>query len=203
MGRNPGKKIIPARAGFTYIDKWGEIKARDHPRSRGVYKTVPACDSTLLRSSPLARGLRQCSPVGVALAEIIPARAGFTADPCTPIGPYQDHPRSRGVYRARTPGAHPDVRSSPLARGLPARPAGGGVHREIIPARAGFTRRSLPLLQGGEDHPRSRGVYATTIWTACMVLRSSPLARGLHVATARPAGGGEIIPARAGFTEVD
>ena len=30
-------RIIPARAGFTYIDKWGEIKAKDHPRSRGVY----------------------------------------------------------------------------------------------------------------------------------------------------------------------
>ena len=29
--------IIPARAGFTYIDKWMDVKSTDHPRSRGVY----------------------------------------------------------------------------------------------------------------------------------------------------------------------
>ena len=49
--------------------------------------------------------------------------------------------------------------SSPLARGLPARPAGGGVHRGIIPARAGFTVLRGPGHLGRRDHPRSRGVY--------------------------------------------
>ena len=50
--------IIPARAGFTYIDKWGEVKARDHPRSRGVYPASGIGAEAMVGSSPLARGLQ-------------------------------------------------------------------------------------------------------------------------------------------------
>ena len=70
----------------------------------------------------------------------------------------------------------------------------------IIPARAGFTRRSSPRGRGGRDHPRSRGVYTKKIEYALNRIGSSPLARGLQ----RVRVGGElpdrIIPARAGFT---
>ena len=172
--------IIPARAGFTPIDRPMPASLWDHPRSRGVYPRVVGLD-------PMGRW-------------IIPARAGFTR-----AAPYwcrtlPDHPRSRGVYTAAPQDNDGAGGSSPLARGLPGaehRPAGGG---RIIPARAGFTPRSAPTAEGGRDHPRSRGVYAASAETRRSSAGSSPLARGLHrlpgVAGQHP----RIIPARAGFT---
>ena len=91
--------------------------------------------------------------------------------------------------------------SSPLARGLlnTARryaPAVG-----IIPARAGFTRRTPVDGFRTPDHPRSRGVYQLSDVHSEPVGGSSPLARGLQGGCG---GGGRrqrIIPARAGFTQ--
>ena len=70
--------------------------------------------------------------------------------------------------------------SSPLARGLRLRGAAEGGDQRIIPARAGFTRRSVARVVQLPDHPRSRGVYG---------------ASGLDLHA-----GLRIIPARAGFT---
>ena len=50
-------RIIPARAGFTSSDKKPSLRARDHPRSRGVYGLTGDDDQALAGSSPLARGL--------------------------------------------------------------------------------------------------------------------------------------------------
>ena len=71
---------------------------------------------------------------------IIPARAGFTIGVLVSPGGGRDHPRSRGVYKAREKGVVKDS--------------------WIIPARAGFTRWSSPPRSESRDHPRSRGVYA-------------------------------------------
>ena len=111
-----------------------------------------------------------------------------------------DHPRSRGVYIAALVAGLVWFGSSPLARGLPGvapawYPAAG-----IIPARAGFTPVPEGLRPGLEDHPRSRGVYAMTIWTAAMMPGSSPLARGLLRDRIENRFDRRIIPARAGFT---
>ena len=171
--------IIPARAGFTPIEKGPDHDHQDHPRSRGVY--AAALETTLWRegSSPLARGLP--TEVGRFSEDrwIIPARAGFT--------------------RGRTP--YSPVRgSSPLARGLHLQERGAARHRGIIPARAGFT----PLAHEGngeeEDHPRSRGVYPRTTARGAASRGSSPLARGLRVVHRRQDRPVRIIPARAGFT---
>ena len=59
------------------------------------------------------------------------------------------------------------------------------------------------MLLAWSDHPRSRGVYATTTWTAVIIPGSSPLARGLHGHPGDGDGGARIIPARAGFTGRD
>ena len=91
--------------------------------------------------------------------------------------------------------------SSPLARGLPCvRALGGGVHR-IIPARAGFTRRTPLRGLLRRDHPRSRGVYLRPYLSLMRARGSSPLARGLHVQEGRRRRVRRIIPARAGFTQ--
>ena len=73
---HPG--IIPARAGFTDLQRGPGVRGRDHPRSRGVYPVARRVVDPLEGSSPLARGLLG-PPWGTrAVARIIPARAGFT-----------------------------------------------------------------------------------------------------------------------------
>ena len=92
----------------------------------------------------------------------------------------RDHPRSRGVYQALDIMTDTAVGSSPLARGLQDPVRGRLSGRGIIPARAGFTRRSTCENVTERDHPRSRGVYVGTSGVGLVQLW--------------------IIPARAGFT---
>ena len=151
-------------------------------------------------SSPLARGLHDARVPHVAHPGIIPARAGFTMVSPSPLTRPSDHPRSRGVYASTFPSRRTCSGSSPLARGLRSLGefvvAGDG----IIPARAGFTGRSLRRGGVTTDHPRSRGVYQEPREADQFPAGSSPLARGLLITnqTRQPEAG--IIPARAGFT---
>ena len=134
------------------------------------------------------------------VAGIIPARAGFTCRTgATPV-PSADHPRSRGVYGVDGDDAIYFLGSSPLARGLPTAPSTPSRRSRIIPARAGFTHTPITYSPDGPDHPRSRGVYLSSLAPKTNMCGSSPLARGLR----RPRRGERrdprIIPARAGFT---
>mgnify|MGYP000944717263 CR=1 FL=1 len=54
-----GRRIIPARAGFTRCVGLRSHEHRDHPRSRGVYFDFRAVGFSAAGSSPLARGLRE------------------------------------------------------------------------------------------------------------------------------------------------
>ena len=131
---------------------------------------------------------------------IIPARAGFTLRRLDHHDLVQDHPRSRGVYGRLWPIYRVLNGSSPLARGLPSGSVVVSKSARIIPARAGFTPRSMRDRRHTKDHPRSRGVY----WLLSIPFSpnpgSSPLARGLReIALGRVRNAG-IIPARAGFT---
>ena len=114
--------IIPARAGFTTRRGTGMPSTSDHPRSRGVYPACLASTRAMMGSSPLARGLRARRSGQPSSRGIIPARAGFTATVRAAGLSWRDHPRSRGVYKARPPYAGRALGSSPLARGLPAWP---------------------------------------------------------------------------------
>ena len=93
--------------------------------------------------------------------------------------------------------------SSPLARGLLRGDRLDEAASRIIPARAGFTQAFLVRFEGGQDDPRSRGVYCA--WCSMLASRggSSPLARGLPTGWLSATGDGRIIPARAGFTLAD
>ena len=71
-------RIIPARAGFTIGGGGFTSSAKDHPRSRGVYRHVDDAVAGEKGSSPLARGLLCSSRNFSAPPRIIPARAGFT-----------------------------------------------------------------------------------------------------------------------------
>ena len=193
--------IIPARAGFTAPRSSAAPPLWDHPRSRGVYAGLPAARGRYSGSSPLARGLPCGARRATVRAGIIPARAGFTKGTNHEPPPRPDHPRSRGVYRARPGNRTPGPGSSPLARGLHHPRPAITLRPRIIPARAGFTmgRAGLPAARG--DHPRSRGVYAGLPAARGRYSGSSPLARGLPCGARRATVRAGIIPARAGFTK--
>ena len=173
-------RIIPARAGFTRSRTCRTPWSADHPRSRGVYYMCTYRTKYGSGSSPLARGLRGDLLLDHDGRGIIPARAGFT------------------IWQ--TERQYNRTGSSPLARGLRVLRVKSTKWPRIIPARAGFTgRRAVPAL-AVPDHPRSRGVYASSSSQAASSAGSSPLARGLHEKRSprHPCPG--IIPARAGFT---
>ena len=213
-------RIIPARAGFTYIGRYVGLKGADHPRSRGVYVRVIVEQPRRRGSSPLARGLRVAQGIVSITARIIPARAGFTPATGRTAGHARDHPRSRGVYVVLSILVLTVSGSSPLARGLPGTcrtrrttrgiiPARAGLRQpveglelvvRIIPARAGFTPEPENRTSRPPDHPRSRGVYEGWGGGGGCGSGSSPLARGLRCRGTRRCGRGRIIPARAGFT---
>ena len=92
------------------------------------------------------------------------------------------------------------VGSSPHTRGLHRHrhrhPGAAG----IIPAHAGFTRRTSPPPRAGRDHPRTRGVYATDAQWRRWFSGSSPHTRGLRGGRGGRHRKGGIIPAHAGFT---
>ena len=172
--------IIPARAGFTPLERELEPGERDHPRSRGVYPRGRGGRAGARGSSPLARGLRRWNVNLNPVKGIIPARAGFTHAAEAGEQEHGDHPRSRGVYAVDQHAVHRASGSSPLARGLPAEFEVHRVHTGIIPARAGFTMAMNVYLPVHGDHPRSRGVYRPVRLLLDALEGSSPLARGLR-----------------------
>ena len=194
------RRIIPARAGFTAHLPHLLARRKDHPRSRGVYAAPARRKPRTCGSSPLARGLPGMTTEPPSADRIIPARAGFTSHRPRQGRGDQDHPRSRGVYPAGEPPACAPGGSSPLARGLRFEEVGGGGVGGIIPARAGFTGDSPAPSPAPTDHPRSRGVYASSCCGTAAASGSSPLARGLPRRTQYCHFCGRIIPARAGFT---
>ena len=193
-------RIIPARAGFTFLDMHDARRSQDHPRSRGVYPTRTQRCPRGGGSSPLARGLPFQAGGRPVQSGIIPARAGFTENSHCRCEYWRDHPRSRGVYCLRCSTRNGPTGSSPLARGLlpPTVNSLSGVR--IIPARAGFTRAPRRHPRTVKDHPRSRGVYNLAEFPYKTVVGSSPLARGLLVCECLAYECWGIIPARAGFT---
>ena len=71
-------RLIPARAGNTYVNIMPELLTPAHPRSRGEHEPRGSKSEKFTGSSPLARGtqprlLRYRSP-----GRLIPARAGNT-----------------------------------------------------------------------------------------------------------------------------
>ena len=194
------RRIIPARAGFTPRLRRCWPRCSDHPRSRGVYKHRVLGEAVRRGSSPLARGLPRPVSRTAQVSGIIPARAGFTIGRGSTGVSKSDHPRSRGVYLHGIPRLPSFLGSSPLARGLPVDMILRSPDIRIIPARAGFTRTPGHSPGTCGDHPRSRGVYESSIRAYLDHPGSSPLARGLRVGGVRGGPDRGIIPARAGFT---
>ena len=213
----------PLARGLRRVRGPGDRRPRDHPRSRGVYFRLRHCVAHVTGSSPLARGLQIGWAGRSVVGGIIPARAGFTRRRARRPRRRPDHPRSRGVYLTGWERTRASPGSSPLARGLLRGGVCGDRAQRIIPARAGVTGAWPRGPSAFRDHPRSRGVYATTSPPASARTGSSPLARGLPSTQKvslwarldHPRSRGVyssrgsslrrwtwIIPARAGFTDL-
>ena len=195
------RRIIPARAGFTSGSGQPSWPGPDHPRSRGAFRPAGDAPPVGSGSSPLARGLPGRRGRRPGAGRIIPARAGFTGRLPPGRGGVGDHPRSRGVYRARHRRSARRWGSSPLARGLPIYRATAREERRIIPARAGFTSWADYVLTWEGDHPRSRGVYRRRHPVFLRGLWIIPARAGFTLKRERNSHAG-IIPARAGFTRM-
>ena len=193
-------RIIPAHAGFTSPVEQADDVGEDHPRTRGVYPDGRVRVLPDPGSSPHTRGLHLEGEIFGQKRRIIPAHAGFTRGQCLLGHPVKDHPRTRGVYRPRPSRKGTACGSSPHTRGLLEGRGGGGEVVGIIPAHAGFTAASPPSPPGGEDHPRTRGVYAPNAPAATVPTGSSPHTRGLQPVDGQGHGAAGIIPAHAGFT---
>ncbi len=192
--------IIPARAGSTLRGLSLVFLHGDHPRSRGEHRAFGARSTSILGSSPLARGARVVPPRRGLRPGIIPARAGSTSDFPRQGDELGDHPRSRGEHNGLTPAAQDAAGSSPLARGAHFRESAYDCRCGIIPARAGSTFAVGLEPFAGRDHPRSRGEHRNRFSLVIPGSGSSPLARGaLFVSVIHPPSFG-IIPARAGST---
>ena len=90
--------------------------------------------------------------------------------------------------------------SSPLARGTHIHLGLRSPIDRLIPARAGNTASISERVSEIAAHPRSRGEHGHSISGDCLVLGSSPLARGTpHLAFSRTLRE-RLIPARAGNT---
>ena len=131
----------------------------DHPRSRGVYRSVWSRIAEMNGSSPLARGLPSLHGDSRQGARIIPARAGFTRSRNWRYRRQTDHPRSRGVYNWDEYLLTTALGSSPLARGLRGAVDPQDSGPRIIPARAGFT---LADPWNPNDEPHYQTAFAFT-----------------------------------------
>ena len=173
---------------------------RDHPRSRGEYRSCAHPKSVRVGSSPLSRGIRQLGAVRAAEARIIPALAGNTSSDTCSRRETLDHPRSRGEYPGYWNGTNWIGGSSPLSRGILALLACLYMMYGIIPALAGNTRNPLCCRRRKWDHPRSRGEYPVEGEPAAGAAGSSPLSRGIPRSGPCRNTSLRIIPALAGNT---
>ena len=213
--------IIPALAGNTLRARRAGPGPRDHPRSRGEYACARIEIEPGRGASPLSRGIRKprrvaSSALGIipALAgntlaglvahrlgkRIIPALAGNTPHPAHAAGTTKDHPRSRGEYLKVRLNLFCETGSSPLSRGILPKVCRLGPSWRIIPALAGNTIPIGHQHHTMQDHPRSRGEYATIFCFFSFDGGSSPLSRGIRCGAAHQSRGRGIIPALAGNT---
>ena len=174
--------------------------ARDHPRSRGEYRSSSPDPTALPGSSPLSRGIPGSTAVDPDANRIIPALAGNTSKALLPRRGAWDHPRSRGEYILAAWGVSARAGSSPLSRGIHSLPESNTPSNRIIPALAGNTSSTWPHHAISSDHPRSRGEYAPRRAVALPVRGSSPLSRGIPPPKHQPPPQPRIIPALAGNT---
>ena len=109
--------LIPAHAGKTRRRFRRSYVMGAHPRSRGENANVRAEAARAGGSSPLTRGKLMVTAYNIRTGGLIPAHAGKTFAPVTPVLAASAHPRSRGENSFSADAVSSSVGSSPLTRG--------------------------------------------------------------------------------------
>ena len=194
-------RIIPARAGQTYVVMNTTGVDPDHPRACGANADNGQTVATRNGSSPRVRGkLARSAQVGHGV-RIIPARAGQTSGNVALLNFNPDHPRACGANQGQRHAPAPTTGSSPRVRGKRSWGAVCSAPGRIIPARAGQTRRRPASGASTTDHPRACGANSGVFTLSADISGSSPRVRGKPTVCVPPTRTVRIIPARAGQTQ--
>ena len=153
-------------------------------------------------SSPLTRGKRHRNLCRWLQDRLIPAHAGKTLEKTLAREPSGAHPRSRGENLIASSSMRHRSGSSPLTRGKPDCLLLDEAQIRLIPAHAGKTSRSSPVMRPAAAHPRSRGENASIGPPRPSGPGSSPLTRGKQTHEISHELEGRLIPAHAGKTTV-
>ena len=172
-------RLIPARAGNTFLISFLLVWDSAHPRSRGEHPNHQRDKQLSLGSSPLARGTRNSSARHRHRDRLIPARAGNTHSWRAQRLCLAAHPRSRGEHGGFEAVASCVIGSSPLARGTPKDAIDAISSARLIPARAGNTTQCWNTTNAKSAHPRSRGEHCLPP-PACRIKEAHPRSRGEH-----------------------
>ena len=157
-----GRRITPACAGNTVIQRCRNPAYQDHPRVRGEHGGVGCSGSATSGSPPRAGGTRQARPAVHAGRRITPACAGNTRRPAAADPRRPDHPRVRGEHELAPPSGASRGGSPPRARGTRSPPwTPRGAHQDHPRVRGEhMTRWPLNLTRDGSP-PRARGTPLT------------------------------------------
>ena len=132
-------------------------------------------------SSPLTRGTHLPGLKQKDKDRFIPAYAGNSGRPMSPLEANTVHPRLRGELEVISPSQAEKLGSSPLTRGTRAVERCGPLRSRFIPAYAGNSGNA-EVGQGKETvHPRLRGELGNAAGKTFPQGGSSPLTRGTHL----------------------
>ena len=175
-------------------------RPRAHPRACGENAVVREFGEAARGSSPRVRGKPTETLTSLPATGLIPARAGKTHWIHQTAICGAAHPRACGENLLPRLAVVGHVGSSPRVRGKQAVQALGGEPGGLIPARAGKTTSPTAASTSAWAHPRACGENSTASATSRCWSGSSPRVRGKRGDQGPPAGGGGLIPARAGKT---
>ncbi len=174
------RRIIPARAGPTFLGCGDLGEHADHPRACGANELPVGDAADTHGSSPRVRGQPDGRRDGKDTFRIIPARAGPTCLPSAAVVKNSDHPRACGANLLAVRGSCQKFGSSPRVRGQP----------------PGF----ISGMKRNADHPRACGANHKELLADMQKVGSSPRVRGQRHSLVVGAPRSRIIPARAGPT---
>ena len=193
-------RIIPARAGQTFLQFAERAQVADHPRACGANSDSSSFFARAIGSSPRVRGKRKPLRSSRSTRRIIPARAGQTDTSVKSRNGGPDHPRACGANRLRSAYNRAVSGSSPRVRGKHAPTLRVATRSRIIPARAGQTQNIPVPLRRSPDHPRACGANLPVHTFQQYRAGSSPRVRGKRCPARITHLPQRIIPARAGQT---
>ena len=151
--------MLPSRIGSTHQSWMTGCRWRAHPRVCGEHITRADKPEAVVGSSPRLRGALVDNDGDAHWNRLIPASAGSTRAPKSPVPCARAHPRVCGEHS-------PSMPTPTCGRGSSPRLRGALLHRQplrlphrLIPASAGSTRRDRRTCHIMQAHPRVCGEH--------------------------------------------